>query len=227
MIATEEFTMHEDDIKLKNVDTNIDFNLRNLMINMLQKKIWIIGISIIGLVIGIIYAKFQKIPTYQSDFSVYIATERDDSGNNLSSDDDVTIKVNTAAELLKSGEVLEKVVKQSGMKLDADQFVHGTYIKTIVKSQTQIVDVVVNTENEEMTQLIAETLAKIGPKIVSNLMSSNAEVKVVTSPSRVREVRVSTRSYALKGLILGFGISLLIVIIASIIRYKSVKDSCK
>lgn len=219
--------MHEDDIKLKNVDTNIDFNLRNLMINMLQKKIWIIGISIIGLVIGIIYAKFQKIPTYQSDFSVYIATERDDSGNNLSSDDDVTIKVNTAAELLKSGEVLEKVVKQSGMKLDADQFVHGTYIKTIVKSQTQIVDVVVNTENEEMTQLIAETLAKIGPKIVSNLMSSNAEVKVVTSPSRVREVRVSTRSYALKGLILGFGISLLIVIIASIIRYKSVKDSCK
>lgn len=227
MIATEGFTMHEDDIKLKNVDTNIDFNLRNLMINMLQKKIWIIGISIIGLVIGIIYAKFQKIPTYQSDFSVYIATERDDSGNNLSSDDDVTIKVNTAAELLKSGEVLEKVVKQSGMKLDADQFVHGTYIKTIVKSQTQIVDVVVNTENEEMTQLIAETLAKIGPKIVSNLMSSNAEVKVVTSPSRVREVRVSTRSYALKGLILGFGISLLIVIIASIIRYKSVKDSCK
>ena len=219
--------MHEDDIKLKNVDANIDFNLRNLMINMLQKKIWIIGISIIGLVIGIIYAKFQKIPTYQSDFSVYIATERDDSGNNLSSDDDVTIKVNTAAELLKSGEVLEKVVKQSGMKLDADQFVHGTYIKTIVKSQTQIVDVVVNTENEEMTQLIAETLAKIGPKIVSNLMSSNAEVKVVTSPSRVREVRVSTRSYALKGLILGFGISLLIVIIASIIRYKSVKDSCK
>ena len=219
--------MHEDDMKLKNVDTNIDFNLRNLMINMLQKKIWIIGISIIGLVIGIIYAKFQKIPTYQSDFSVYIATERDDSGNNLSSDDDVTIKVNTAAELLKSGEVLEKVVKQSGMKLDADQFVHGTYIKTIVKSQTQIVDVVVNTENEEMTQLIAETLAKIGPKIVSNLMSSNAEVKVVTSPSRVREVRVSTRSYALKGLILGFGISLLIVIIASIIRYKSVKDSCK
>ena len=227
MIATEGFTMHEDDIKLKNVDANIDFNLRNLMINMLQKKIWIIGISIIGLVIGIIYAKFQKIPTYQSDFSVYIATERDDSGNNLSSDDDVTIKVNTAAELLKSGEVLEKVVKQSGMKLDADQFVHGTYIKTIVKSQTQIVDVVVNTENEEMTQLIAETLAKIGPKIVSNLMSSNAEVKVVTSPSRVREVRVSTRSYALKGLILGFGISLLIVIIASIIRYKSVKDSCK
>lgn len=227
MIATEGFTMHEDDMKLKNVDTNIDFNLRNLMINMLQKKIWIIGISIIGLVIGIIYAKFQKIPTYQSDFSVYIATERDDSGNNLSSDDDVTIKVNTAAELLKSGEVLEKVVKQSGMKLDADQFVHGTYIKTIVKSQTQIVDVVVNTENEEMTQLIAETLAKIGPKIVSNLMSSNAEVKVVTSPSRVREVRVSTRSYALKGLILGFGISLLIVIIASIIRYKSVKDSCK
>ncbi|MBF1086070.1 Wzz/FepE/Etk N-terminal domain-containing protein [Solobacterium sp.] len=219
--------MHEDDIKLKNIDTNIDFNLRNLMINMLQKKIWIIGISIIGLVIGIVYAKFQKIPTYQSDFSVYIATERDDSGNNLSSDDDVTIKVNTAAELLKSGEVLEKVVKQSGMKLDADQFVHGTYIKTIVKSQTQIVDVVVNTENEEMTQLIAETLAKIGPKIVSNLMSSNAEVKVVTSPSRVREVRVSTRSYALKGLILGFGISLLIVIIASIIRYKSVKDSCK
>ena len=227
MIATEGFTMHEDDIKLKNVDANIDFNLRNLMINMLQKKIWIIGISIIGLVIGIIYAKFQKIPTYQSDFSVYIATERDDSGNNLSSDDDVTIKVNTAAELLKSGEVLEKVVKQSGMKLDADQFVHGTYIKTIVKSQTQIVDVVVNTEDEEMTQLIAETLAKIGPKIVSNLMSSNAEVKVVTSPSRVREVRVSTRSYALKGLILGFGISLLIVIIASIIRYKSVKDSCK
>lgn len=227
MIATEGFTMHEDDIKLKNIDTNIDFNLRNLMINMLQKKIWIIGISIIGLVIGIVYAKFQKIPTYQSDFSVYIATERDDSGNNLSSDDDVTIKVNTAAELLKSGEVLEKVVKQSGMKLDADQFVHGTYIKTIVKSQTQIVDVVVNTENEEMTQLIAETLAKIGPKIVSNLMSSNAEVKVVTSPSRVREVRVSTRSYALKGLILGFGISLLIVIIASIIRYKSVKDSCK
>ena len=227
MIATEGFTMHEDDMKLKNVDTNIDFNLCNLMINMLQKKIWIIGISIIGLVIGIIYAKFQKIPTYQSDFSVYIATERDDSGNNLSSDDDVTIKVNTAAELLKSGEVLEKVVKQSGMKLDANQFVHGTYIKTIVKSQTQIVDVVVNTENAEMTQLIAETLAKIGPKIVSNLMSSNAEVKVVTSPSRVREVRVSTRSYALKGLILGFGISLLIVIIVSIIRYKSIKDSCK
>ena len=219
--------MHEDDMKLKNVDTNIGFNLRNLMSNMLQKKIWIIGISIIGLVIGIIYAKFQKIPAYQSNFSVYIATERDDSGNNLSSDDDVTIKVNTAAELLKSGEVLEKVVKQSGMKLDADQFVHGTYIKTIVKSKTQIVDVVVNTEDEEMTQLIAETLAKIGPKIVSNLMSSNAEVKVVTSPSRVREVRVSTRSYALKGLILGFGISLLIVIIASIIRYKSVKDSCK
>lgn len=198
--------------KILDFDEDMELDLRKLINTIFQKKLWIICASIIGMVLGIGFAKLKKKPTYQAKLTMYVVVENDNNKIVPESSADITLKVNTAAELLKSGEVLGEVINQTNLNVETDQLIRSSKIKTTVKVQTQVIDVEVSFDNEKDTLSIAQKLAEIAPKKISSLMHEEASIEVVTTPSQVQVTPVSLRSYGLKGFMAGFGLSFLIVV---------------
>jgi len=204
--------MEQNNKAILDFDEDMELDLRTLIRNIFKKKFWIIGSAILGMVAGIAFAKFNKKPTYEANFSMYIMPEKE--ANQIMPDEsaDVVLKVNTAAELLKSGEVLDEVIKNAHLEMDAAQMVRNSNVKTAVKVQTQIVEVAVTLPDEESTAVAAKELAKIAPDKITELMQGEASVKIVTAPGKVRVTPVSLKSFGLKGFMVGFGASFLIVV---------------
>lgn len=193
-------------------DEDMELDLRTLIRNILNKKFWIIGAAILGMIAGIVFAKISKKPTYEANFAIYIMPEKDDKQIMPDESADVVLKVNTAAELLKSGEVLDEVIKNAHLEMDAAQMVRNGNVKTAVKVSTQIVEVAVIMPNEKTTAEVAKQLAEIAPEKIMKLMQGEATVKVVTAPGKVRVTPVSLKSFGLKGFVAGFGLSFLVVV---------------
>ena len=193
--------MEQNNKAILDFDEDMELDLRKLISNIFKKKFWIIGAAILGMVAGIGFAKLTKKPTYEANFAMYIMPEKDEKQIMPDESADVILKVNTAAELLKSGEVL-----------DAAQMVRNSNVKTAVKVSTQIVEVSVVMPNEKTTAEVAKILAEIAPEKITELMKGEATVKVVTAPGKVRVTPVSLKSFGLKGFMAGFGLSFLIVV---------------
>ncbi len=204
--------MEQNNKTILDFDEDMELDLRKLISNIFKKKFWIIGAAILGMVAGIGFAKLTKKPTYEANFAMYIMPEKDEKQIMPDESADVILKVNTAAELLKSGEVLDEVIKNANLEMDAAQMVRNSNVKTAVKVSTQIVEVSVVMPNEKTTAEVAKILAEIAPEKITELMQGEATVKVVTAPGKVRVTPVSLKSYGLKGFMAGFGLSFLIVV---------------
>lgn len=198
--------------KILDFDEDMELDLRKLIKAIFQKKLVITFVAIIGMVFGIGFAKLKKKPTYQAKLTMYIVVENDENKIIPESSSDITLRVNTVAELLKSGEVLSEVIKQANLNIQTDQLIRSGKIKTTVKVQTQVIDVEVSFDNEKDTLAVAQKLAEIAPVKIGSLMHDKASIEVVTTPSQVQVTPVSLRSYGLKGFMAGFGLSFLGVV---------------
>lgn len=192
-------------------DEDMELDLRTLIRNILNKKFWIIGAAILGMVGGIAFAKIKKKPTYDAGFAMYVISEKDENQITADESADVLLKVNTAGELLKSGEVLNEVIQNTNLSEEEAQTLRST-VKPSVKTQTQIIEVVVSMSDAETTERVIKELAMVAPEKISQLMKGQATVKIITPPGKVRVTPVPLKSFGLKGFMAGFGLSFLIVV---------------
>lgn len=193
-------------------DRDMELDLRKVIQAIFKKKVWIICAAILGVVLSIGYAKFRKSPTYQANFTAYIYVNVSDDQYNIDSAADTTLKVNTAAELMKSGEVIQVAIDKAGLDLQAADVIRRTYITTTLRGTTQLIEVSISLPSEESTGKFATALAEVAPKKIGEITKGAASVQVVTSPDKVYTTPVSLRSYGLKGFVAGFAIMLFIVI---------------
>ena len=107
-------------------DEDMELDLRTLIRNILNKKFWIIGAAILGMVGGIAFAKIKKKPTYDAGFAMYVISEKDENQITADESADVLLKVNTAGELLKSGEVLNEVIQNTNLSEEEAQTLRST-----------------------------------------------------------------------------------------------------
>ena len=205
--------MEQNNKAILDFDEDMELDLRTLIHNIFNKKFWIIGAAILGMIGGIAFAKIKKKPTYDAGFSMYVISEKDENQITADESADVLLKVNTAGELLKSGEILNEVIQNTNLSEEEAQTLRST-VKPSVKTQTQIIEVVVSMSDAETTERVIKELA------ISQLMKGQATVKIVTPPGKVRVTPVSLKSFGLKGFMAGFGLSFLIVVALSLFDHQ-------
>ena len=204
--------MEQNNKAILDFDEDMELDLRTLIHNIFNKKFWIIGAAILGMIGGIAFAKIKKKPTYDAGFSMYVISEKDENQITANESADVLLKVNTAGELLKSGEILNEVIQNTNLSEEEAQTLRST-VKPSVKTQTQIIEVVVSMSDAETTERVIKELAKVAPEKISQL-------KIVTPPGKVRVTPVSLKSFGLKGFMAGFGLSFLIVVALSLFDHQ-------
>lgn len=137
------------------------------LLNYFKKKIGLIIIimSAVG-ILGCIYTLFIQKPMYNSYTTVIL------SGSSSSSitQTDVTLNKNlisTYAEIVKSGRVLNQVIKELNLDISYELLSSGISVTSL--NNTEIIKITVNNESPDMAMKIANSTASVFTKEISSL----------------------------------------------------------
>ncbi|WP_455543445.1 YveK family protein [Intestinibacter sp.] len=181
----------------------------------IKKRFWmIVSIGIIlGIVSGVV-SQFLITPTYQSNTTLIINKENNDSQIQLSNSDDLNYVQKLAytyKEIITSRTVLQKTIKK--LDLDISYKRLASCINVTNVTNTQIINVSVEYKDPEIARDICNTIPSIFDKEVKRIMkASGVEVidKAITSslpskPNKKKNVILSS----IFGLLLGTCIAII------------------
>lgn len=181
----------------------------------LFKKAWIIAISTVlaGLIVGG-YAFFFVTPKYQASAMLYVNNNSVSvAGTSFDLSDLNAAKslVSTYSVILHSRNVLDDVIEESGVDYSYNEL--NSMITAAPVHSTEIFRVVVTSTNPDEAELIANSICSILPKKIASIVESSS-VRIVDFAVRPeRKSSPNITMYALVGMIVGFVISCVVIVI--------------
>jgi capsular polysaccharide biosynthesis protein len=206
-----------------------ELNLKELF-SVLVKKAWAIALSaVIAAALFLGYTIGFVTPLYTTGVSVYINNNTSSLQGYISSSDlSVALRlVNTYANIIKSDNVLEKVIKEGNFDLTTNQ-IRGMLAAGGVKD-TEIVVFEVTHPDPQLAAKIANTVATVAEREIPTIIDgSTAKVIDYAKVPTVRSSPSYTKN-AIIGFLLGTLLSCAVIIIRSMldVRIKSEEDLAK
>lgn len=189
--------------------------------SVLLKKIWMIVIcGIIGGVLGFTYSAFIISPSYSSEILLYVNSSSVSVGGasiSISSSEIIAAQslVNTYSVFLKNRTTLESVIEKSGVNYTWEQL--NKMIAAESVNETEVLKVKVTCGDPYDAAKIANTIAKVLPKRVSEVSEGRASMTVIDSAVvNLNKVAPSITKYTTMGGIFGVLISMLVVVIMAV-----------
>lgn len=193
----------------------------------LWNKVWVIILcTLIGGVAAFGISAFVLDPTYTSRVSMYVNsnTERENTIANLNDINASQKLVSTYIEILKSDNVLSKVITETGFTYTPEQI--RKMLTASAVNGTEIFEVKITTEDANEAAVIANTIAAVAPEEIIRVVKAGSvelidEAVPATSPSSPN-VLLNT----IIGLLLGGVLSVLGVLVAEMLdnRIKTEDD---
>lgn len=193
----------------------------------LWNKVWVIILcTLIGGVAAFGISAFVLDPTYTSRVSMYVNsnTERENTIANLNDINASQKLVSTYIEILKSDNVLSKVITETGFTYTPEQI--RKMLTASAVNGTEIFEVKITTKDANEAAVIANTIAAVAPEEIIRVVKAGSvelidEAVPATSPSSPN-VLLNT----IIGLMLGGVLSVLGVLVAEMLdnRIKNEDD---
>lgn len=193
----------------------------------LWNKVWVIILcTLIGGVAAFGISAFVLDPTYTSRVSMYVNsnTERENTIANLNDINASQKLVSTYIEILKSDNVLSKVITETGFTYTPEQI--RKMLTASAVNGTEIFEVKITTKDANEAAVIANTIAAVAPEEIIRVVKAGSvelidEAVLATSPSSPN-VLLNT----IIGLMLGGVLSVLGVLVAEMLdnRIKTEDD---
>lgn len=177
-----------------------ELDLKELFQIFWNKKIQILLIILIFIVIGIIYTVGFVTPMYSSSTTLVLAGSDKSSSTNTATTDSITtsdITINsklvaTYSELVKSKNVLRKVISNLGINVDEANLRQNVSVSSV--KDTELIEITVSNENAGYSAKIANEIAKVFTEKVGEIYNINNvhvvdEAEVSSSPSNVNHAK--------------------------------------
>lgn len=202
-----------------------EINLNEIFEIIWNKKFVIVSIIIIFALIGFLYTKNIIKPEYQATTTLVLVNNSSSSSEETITQTQVTLNqklVATYTELIKTNNVLRKVIENTGINVDEDTLREKLSIKLATNSQ--IIEISVRDYNPENTVIIADEIAKVFiDKIIEIYGMSNINVvdnaKLPNEPYNINYKR-NVMIFILIGLFVDLG-----YICASIMLDSTIKNA--
>lgn len=195
-------------------DEVIEIDLLRLL-RALWHRAWLIllaGIMAAG--IGFSYAKFAITPRYEAGALMYVNNSSFSVGSTSFSISSSQISaaqslVDTYVVILQSRTTLEEVIKKANVPYSYEQL-HGM-VRAAAVNGTEIFKITVNSTNPEEAALLANTIAKVLPETISDVVDGSSVRIVDRAVVPTQKVSPSITKYTAIGFALGFLISSAVV----------------
>ena len=206
-------------------ETN-EISLQEIFI-ILWNKAWVIMLClVIGAITAFTLSKYVIDPTYTSRISMYVNNNQNPE-NTVANLNDINASqklVSTYIEILKSDNVLEKVIEETGV----------TYTPAEIRSMmsanslngTEIFEVKVTTEDADEAALIANTIAELVPEEIIRVVKAGSVELIDRAMPATNPSSPNVMLNTVIGLMLGGVLSVLGVLVAAMLdnRIKSEED---
>lgn len=208
------------------MNQNIEIDLKTIA-KVLLKRVWIILLCavLVGTAVLVYTVNFVA-PRYEASVTMYVNNNSSRENNYVSSSDlAVALRlVTTYVNIIKSDRVLERVIDDTGLMLTPAQV--RSMISAEPEGETEMFRVTVTTTNPQMSADIANTIAKLAPAEIAEIIEGSS-AKVIDE-ARVPKSR-SYPSYtvsAIVGAVVGGFLSALVFILMHLLdmRIKSEED---
>ncbi len=199
-----------------------EIDLKDLFQIFWNKKIYILLITLIFIVIGIIYTIGFVTPMYTSSTTLVLAaSDKTTEANKPSSTittTDVTLNsklVETYRVILQTNDVLREVISNLGINISEEEIKNNITVSSV--ENTEVIQISVNNENATNAAKITNEIAKVFSKKVGEIYNINNvyvldEAEVSTEPSNINHTK-DIVIFALVGLV----ISVMYVLIANML----------
>ncbi len=191
------------------------------------RKIWIILLAtIIGGVASFSLSAFVLDPTYTSRISMYVNNNKENESTvaNLNDINASQKLVSTYIEILKSNNVLSKVIEESGLDYTPGDI--RSMMSASAVNGTEIFEVKVTTEDAEEAALIANTIAEVAPAEIIRVVRAGSVELIDEAKPADKPTSPNVMLNTIIGIMLGGVLSVLGVLVVAMLdtRVKSEED---
>lgn len=199
-----------------------DYYVVDLMhiLKTLWHRAWIIVLSsVIAAVAGFCLAAFVITPQYSSSVMLYVNNSSFSLGNTSFSitSSEITAAqslVKTYGELLNNRTTLERVAEKAGVPYSYQDL--SGMVVAYPSNDTEIMKVTVTTNNPDESAAIANSIAEVLPIRIAEIIDGASMEVVDYAVPEGNKVSPSITKYTAIGLMIGFLISVIAVVIAAI-----------
>lgn len=184
------------------------------------KKVWVLIIcGILGAVIGFSYASFIIAPTYSSAILLYVNNSSISVGGasfSISSSEITAAQslVKTYIEMLTNRTTLEAVIEKSGVDYTFEEL-NGMITAQSVNG-TEVFRVTVTSENPYDSAKIANCIAEVLPKRISEIIEGSSMKVVDSAVVNLNKVAPSITKYTAMGGMFGLMLSFIVIVIMAV-----------
>ena len=191
------------------------------IIKTLLHRAWMIVISsFLGAAIGFSIAAFAIAPTYSSSIMLYVNNSSftvGDIGFSISSSEISAAQslVKTYTVLLKNRTTLEEIIKSTGVSYSWEELY--SMIEASPVNETEIMGVTVTCEDPYEAEKIANGIAKVLPRRISEVVEGSSMEVVDSAIAETEKVAPSITGFTAVGFILGALLSSLFLVVLALI----------
>lgn len=198
----------------------IDFT--HIIKTILHRAWMVILSSVLGAVIAFSVAAFAITPTYSSSVMLYVNNSSftvGDLGFSISSSEISAAQslVKTYTVLLKNRTTLEKVIKETKLQDKYTWTDLYNMIEAAPVNETEIMEVKVTCEDPNEACKIANGIAKVLPKRISEIVEGSSMAVVDSAISNPQKVAPNITKFTAIGFALGLVLSLLLLVVVALL----------
>lgn len=157
-----------------------EIDISEVLLYFKSKVALIIGIALLIVILGNLYAMFLRVPVYKSSSTIVIASN-DTNSANMQADITVNQKlVGTYKEIVKSRSVVEQVIKDLDLKYSYEELSSNILVEAV--QNTEVLKISVLDKNAELAKKITSMLSEVFKEEVMEIYNLK-NVKVLDSAS--------------------------------------------
>lgn len=157
-----------------------EIDISEVLLYFKSKVALIIGIALLIVILGNLYAMFLRVPVYKSSSTIVIASN-DTNSANMQADITVNQKlVGTYKEIVKSRSVVEQVIKDLDLKYSYEELSSNILVEAV--QNTEVLKISVLDKNAEQAKKITSMLSEVFKEEVMEIYNLK-NVKVLDSAS--------------------------------------------
>lgn len=185
------------------------------------RRLWVIIVSgVVAAAIAFSIATFAIKPTYSSSIMLYVNNSSftvGDIGFSISSSEITAAQslVKTYTVLLKNRTTLEKIIKTTNVNYAWEELYEMIEAEPV--NETEIMQVTVTATDPYEAEKIANGIAQVLPKRVSEIVEGSSMAVVDSAKANLERVAPSQTKYTAIGFILGSLASLLVLIVLAML----------
>jgi len=157
-----------------------EIDISEVLLYFKSKVALIIGITLLIVILGNLYAMFLRVPVYKSSSTIVIASN-DTNSANMQADITVNQKlVGTYKEIVTSRSVVEQVIKDLDLKYSYEELSSNILVEAV--QNTEVLKISVLDKNAEQAKKITSMLSEVFKEEVMEIYNLK-NVKVLDSAS--------------------------------------------